>query len=152
MPHRPGRCTGPRSRRSCYGSSIRKMAFYHVSSKPCITFRRLCLTMSPGGQSMEASEVQKSVAAVAADFAKDRASRQLRRSLEQNDFKRLADAGFLLTGVPAEMGGLWMDTQKSTRPVCEILRTLARGDASVALVSSMHPAVLCLWLCQEEVP
>src|SRR5438445_2193625 len=101
---------------------------------------------------MEASEVQKRVAAVAADFARDRPSRQLRRSLEQNDFKRLADAGFLLTGVPAEMGGLWLDTQKSTRLVCDILRTLARGDPSVALVSSMHPAVLSFCLCQEEVP
>ena len=101
---------------------------------------------------MEASEVQRRVAAVAADFAKDRPNRQLRRNLEQDDFKRLADAGFLLTGVPAEMGGLWVDTQKSTRPVCEILRTLARGDPSVALVSSMHPAVLSFWLCQEAVP
>ena len=101
---------------------------------------------------MEANEVQKRVAAIAADFAKDRASRQLRRNLERSDFKRLADAGFLLTGVPAEMGGLWQSTQKSTRPVCEILRTLAQGDPSVALVSSMHPAVLSFWLCQEQVP
>ena len=101
---------------------------------------------------MDASEVQKHVAAVAADFAKDRPGRQLRRNLERADFERLADAGFLLTGVPAEMGGLWEGTQKSTRPVCEILRTIARADPSVALVSSMHPAVLSFWLCQEAVP
>ncbi|MPZ50794.1 MAG: hypothetical protein GEU75_16095 [Dehalococcoidia bacterium] len=34
----------------------------------------------------------------------------------------------------------------------EILRTLAKGDPSVALVSSMHPAVLSFWLCQDQVP
>ena len=101
---------------------------------------------------MEAREVQERVAAVAADFARDRPARQLRRNLEQDDFRRLADAGFLLTGVPAEMGGLWTDTQTSTRPLCEILRTLATGDPSVALVSSMHPAVLSFWLCPAEIP
>ena len=60
--------------------------------------------------------------------------------------------GFLLTGVPASMGGLWRDVASSTRPIAELLRTLARGDPSVALVSSMHPAVLSFWLCQPEAP
>jgi alkylation response protein AidB-like acyl-CoA dehydrogenase len=50
------------------------------------------------------------------------------------------------------MGGLWVDLATSTRPIAEILRTLARGDPSVALVSSMHPAVLSFWLCQPEAP
>lgn len=100
----------------------------------------------------DASDVQSRVAAVARDFGRDRSGRQLRRELDAEDYRRLADAGFLLTGVPAEMGGLWVNTQTSTRPVCEILRVLAKGDASVALVSSMHPAVLSLWLCPIEVP
>ena len=101
---------------------------------------------------MDAQTVQKGVAEIAAGFAGDRPQRQLRRNLEKRDFEALAETGFLLTGVPVSMGGLWVDLATSTRPVAEILRTLARGDPSVALVSSMHPAVLSFWLCQPEAP
>jgi alkylation response protein AidB-like acyl-CoA dehydrogenase len=101
---------------------------------------------------MDAQEVQAKVADVARGFASDRKQRQLRRSLAPADFQALADAGFLLTGVPASMGGLWTDVARSTRPIGQILRTLARGDPSVALVSSMHPAVLSIWLSAEEAP
>jgi alkylation response protein AidB-like acyl-CoA dehydrogenase len=99
---------------------------------------------------VNADTVLSRVAAVAQDFAADRPARQLRRYLDSADFDRLAGAGFLLTGVTAEQGGLWTDLAVSTRPVSEILRTLARGDASVALVSAMHPAVLSFWLAQPE--
>ncbi|HLF71394.1 MAG TPA: acyl-CoA dehydrogenase family protein [Dehalococcoidia bacterium] len=95
---------------------------------------------------MDAETVLRNVSAVAAEFAADRRERQQRRHLDPDDFKKLADAGYLLTGVPADMGGLWVDLRKSVRAYAEILRTLARGDASVALVSAMHPAVLNLWL------
>jgi alkylation response protein AidB-like acyl-CoA dehydrogenase len=54
----------------------------------------------------------------------------------------LAEAGFLLTGVPAELGGVWESPPASVRAVAEIHRALARGDPSVALVASMHPTVL----------
>jgi len=101
---------------------------------------------------LDAESVKSAVAAVAQGFARDRQVRQLRRHLEAEDFQKLADAGFLLTGVPAAMGGLWLDIARSTRTVSELLRTLARGDASVALVSSMHPAVLSFWLCQPQAP
>ena len=101
---------------------------------------------------LDAESVKIAVAAVAQGFARDRQVRQLRRHLEAEDFQKLADAGFLLTGVPAAMGGLWLDIARSTRTVSELLRTLARGDASVALVSSMHPAVLSFWLCQPQAP
>jgi alkylation response protein AidB-like acyl-CoA dehydrogenase len=40
----------------------------------------------------------------------------------------------------------------STRPVCDILKTLAMGDPSVALVCAMHPVVLAYWLTQETAP
>ena len=40
------------------------------------------------------------------------------------------------------MGGLWRSTPETTRLLAEALRVLAHGDPSVALVSSMHPAVL----------
>lgn len=57
-----------------------------------------------------------------------------------------------MTGVPAKSGGLWESTEISTRPVCEVLRTLAHGDPSVALVSSMHPSVMAAagWLLIDE--
>jgi alkylation response protein AidB-like acyl-CoA dehydrogenase len=99
-----------------------------------------------------AEQVLVAVEKVAGSFARDRAQRQRRRHLERADFDALAGAGYLLTGVPAAMGGLWADVATSTRPVCDILRTLARADGSVALVCSMHPAVLSLWLAQPVAP
>jgi alkylation response protein AidB-like acyl-CoA dehydrogenase len=89
---------------------------------------------------------------IAARFAADRQQRQLRRALDPADFDELAGAGFLLTGVEAGDGGLFETVRSSTRPIAEILRTLARGDPSVALVSSMHPAVLSFWLATGEAP
>jgi alkylation response protein AidB-like acyl-CoA dehydrogenase len=96
--------------------------------------------------------VLESVQELAGKFAGQRAERNLRRELDPKDFTALAAAGFLLTGVPVEEGGLWIDRPRSTRPTAEILRALARGDASVALVSSMHPAVLSFWLATRSVP
>jgi alkylation response protein AidB-like acyl-CoA dehydrogenase len=99
-----------------------------------------------------AKKVLDAVDGVARRFAEERPQRQLRRHLERADFDALAAAGYLLTGVPSSMGGLWVDLASSTRPICAVLRTLARADGSVALVSSMHPAVLSLWLSQPSAP
>jgi alkylation response protein AidB-like acyl-CoA dehydrogenase len=93
-----------------------------------------------------ATRVRDGVHAIAEEFAGDRHDRQRRRHLDPTDFARLAETGFLLTGVSAQDGGLFENVAASTRPVADILRALARGDASVALVSSMHPAVLSFWL------
>jgi alkylation response protein AidB-like acyl-CoA dehydrogenase len=95
--------------------------------------------------------VLESVRRVAVRFANGRRARQLRTHLDADDFKALSEAGFLLTGVPAERGGLWVDVRRSTRPIAEILRVLARSDSSVALVSAMHPAVLSFWLATPQV-
>ena len=100
---------------------------------------------------MDYATIQTNVEQVSREFARDRRERQSRRELVQADFDQLADAGFLLTGVPAEMGGIWEDTQRSVRPICALLRILAHGDSSVALVSSMHPAVLGFWLATPHV-
>lgn len=89
---------------------------------------------------------------LSARFADEGSERRLRRHLAAEDFQRLREAGYLLTGVPAEQGGIWESVQASTRPVCEMLRVLARGDPSVALVASMHPAVLSFWLASPEAP
>jgi alkylation response protein AidB-like acyl-CoA dehydrogenase len=101
---------------------------------------------------MEYQTVLENVRTVANDFAADRADRQRRRHLDRADFDALAAAGFTHVSVPQSMGGLWQDLPHSTRPICELLRTLAKGDPSVALVSAMHPAVLAFWLCQPEAP
>jgi alkylation response protein AidB-like acyl-CoA dehydrogenase len=101
---------------------------------------------------MDANSVLKDVRRIAEGFAADRHDRQRRRELDQVDFDALHKAGFLLTGVPASAGGLFESVRASTRPVAEILRTLAQGDSSVALVSSMHPAVLSFWLATTDVP
>lgn len=100
---------------------------------------------------MNTETVLEHVREVSARFAEDRKARQVRRQLDVADFAQLKDAGFLLTGVPVAHGGLWSSARESTRPICGLLRTLAHGDASVALVSSMHPAVLAFWLATTKV-
>lgn len=100
----------------------------------------------------DARGVRDAVAALAAEFAADRRARQRRLSLDPADFDRLGDAGLRCTGLPVHRGGLWDDVQTSTRPICEIFRALAHGDPAVALVCSMHPAVLAFWLATPEVP
>jgi alkylation response protein AidB-like acyl-CoA dehydrogenase len=91
---------------------------------------------------------------VADAFAEQRHDRQRRRHLDGADFDRLRDAGFLLTGVPVEYGGVFESVERSTRTICDALRILAGGDASVALVASMHPAVVysARWLVTPEAP
>jgi len=100
---------------------------------------------------MNVQTVLENVREVSARFTQERKARQVRRQLDAADFAQLKDAGFLLTGVPVAHGGLWSSVRESTRPTCELLRTLAHGDASVALVSSMHPAVLAFWLAFPRV-
>ena len=101
---------------------------------------------------MDAAKILEGVTAISDSFASDRTARQQRRSLDPADFDALRDAGFTLTGVPVDAGGIWRDVKTSTRDVAEILRALAHGDSSVALVSSMHPAVLSFWLATASVP
>jgi alkylation response protein AidB-like acyl-CoA dehydrogenase len=99
---------------------------------------------------MDAPTVLANVREIGEGFAAHRAERQQRRRLDPGEFDHLRDAGFLLTGLPASEGGLWRSAAQSTRDICEILRTLAQGDSSVALVSSMHPAVLAFWLASPN--
>jgi alkylation response protein AidB-like acyl-CoA dehydrogenase len=92
---------------------------------------------------------------LSADFAEERGERQRRRELVRADFDRLRDTGFFLTGVPIDQGGIFESPQRSNRTICEMLRTLAHGDSSVALVAAMHPAVLCSatgWMMMPEAP
>ena len=100
---------------------------------------------------MDANAVLQEVRAIADRFATDRHERQRRDRLVPEEFAELAAAGFLLTGVPSAEGGLFESVAGSTRTVGDILTALARGDASVALVASMHPAVLSFWHASPDV-
>lgn len=91
------------------------------------------------------TELDQQIATLADRWREDRAQRQHRTELDAADFAALREAGYLQGPVPAEVGGLW-DGPESARPLCEVLRTMARGDGAVALVASMHPAVLSFWL------
>ncbi len=117
-------------------------------------FERSCRFDGPSKgttQTMEANEILQEVRRIADGFAAERRDRQRRRELDRADFAKLASAGFLLTGVPAKAGGLFESVPRSTRTIAEMLRAIAHGDASVALVSSMHPAVLIFWLATDKV-
>jgi alkylation response protein AidB-like acyl-CoA dehydrogenase len=94
--------------------------------------------------------LEHEIAEMASEWRSNRVDRQARRSLDPADFDRLAKAGFLDVAVPQEVGGLWRSVADTTRPICQVLRTLAAADPSVALVSSMHPAVLGFWLAQPD--
>jgi alkylation response protein AidB-like acyl-CoA dehydrogenase len=101
---------------------------------------------------MQASEVFANIRDISAQFAAERRLRQQRRELAAADFGQLREAGFLLTGAPIEEGGIWESVQLSARPICDTLRVLAHGDASIALVCAMHPAVLNFWMATPQAP
>jgi alkylation response protein AidB-like acyl-CoA dehydrogenase len=90
---------------------------------------------------MDVRSILDNVREVSARFAAERRERQPRQGLVAADFARLREAGFPLAGVPVDHGGIWESVRQSTRPLCELLRTLAHGDSSVALVCAMHPTV-----------
>ena len=90
----------------------------------------------------DTQSILSNVREIARDFASQRSERQRRRELIEEDFDRLRQSGYLMVAVPAEFGGIWDGDSTGTRTVCEILRTLAHGDSSVALVAAMHPAVI----------
>lgn len=95
---------------------------------------------------MKDAELLAGVRQLSERFAAQRSERQSRTRLDRSDFVALRETGFPLLGVPAEQGGLWRGVGHTARLASMALRTLARGDSSVALVSAMHPAVLSYWL------
>lgn len=91
---------------------------------------------------MDNQTILTNIKGVADRFARQRHERQQRRQLDPHDFDQLRTAGFLLTTVPVSYGGTWQGRKRSLRTLCEMLRVLAQADSSVALVASMHPAVM----------
>jgi alkylation response protein AidB-like acyl-CoA dehydrogenase len=102
-------------------------------------------------EASDANTVLRGIEGLSAEWAAHRAERQRRRELDPADFDRLTETGFTLVGVPTEQGGLWVDAAHSARPVGELLRVLARGDSSVALVCAMHATVPSFWLATRSV-
>lgn len=95
-------------------------------------------------------ELLGAVETLAARWRGERRERQARRHLEPADFEELRAAGLWSSVVPEAMGGIWRDEQTSARHVCEALRRLGAADPSVALVASMHPAVVAFWLTNPD--
>jgi alkylation response protein AidB-like acyl-CoA dehydrogenase len=89
------------------------------------------LTIDRKGRTMDAAAAHENIRTIVAEFAAERRERQRRRELMPADFARLRDAGFLLTGVPIDQGGIWESVGKSARLICDMLRLLAHGDSSV---------------------
>tara|TARA_Y100000758_G_scaffold113859_1_gene79801 strand:- start:2711 stop:3892 length:1182 start_codon:yes stop_codon:yes gene_type:complete len=109
------------------------------------------MTGVPGDDSQS---ILNNVREIACDFASQRSERQRRRELVTEDFDRLRESGYLMVAVPTTFGGIWDGDTVGTRMVCEILKTLAHGDSSVALVAAMHPAVIQStgWTSISEAP
>lgn len=101
--------------------------------------------MTPAARSVEAS-----IDEIAGGWREDRRARQARRRLDRTDFDLLREAGLLKLAVPVESGGAWHGVERSVRTVCDIYRRLGAADASVALVSAMHPAVISFWLASPD--
>jgi alkylation response protein AidB-like acyl-CoA dehydrogenase len=102
----------------------------------------------------DVAQVAAQVRAVAAGFAAERRERQQRRHLDPADFAALAAAGLPRLSVPRRYGGLWDSRTQSTRALADLFRVLGAADPSVALVASMHHAVLSTagWQADEHAP
>lgn len=94
---------------------------------------------------LHAEELLANIRALARGFAADRRQRQQRHALDPADIAALQAIGLHLAAVPEQYGGWWQGPRKSLRVQCDALRLLAQGDPSLALVASMHPAVLTYW-------
>ena len=95
---------------------------------------------------MDFQSVDNNVDALVKAWMPHRAERMARKALDSADFDALAKAGLTLTGVPADLGGLWRGAAQSARPIAMLLRKLAGVDPSLALVAAMHPTVLLVWI------
>jgi alkylation response protein AidB-like acyl-CoA dehydrogenase len=79
------------------------------------------------------------------EWASQLEDRQQRIEADSADYEALREIGVPLMAVPVAFGGTWQDIAQSARPFCTMLRTLAQGDPSVTLASSIHQGVLASW-------
>lgn len=83
--------------------------------------------------------------AIADQFRNQRKDRLGQTRIQSADFDALAGAGFLRLSVPVSLGGEWQGLADTGPELAEIIRSVAMGDPSVALVAAMHPAVVAYW-------
>jgi alkylation response protein AidB-like acyl-CoA dehydrogenase len=94
---------------------------------------------------LHAKKLIANIREIARGLAAGRPQRQQRRALDPADIAALRAIGLHLAAVPEQYGGWWQGPAKSLRTHCDALRLLAQGDPSLALVASMHNAVLTFW-------
>lgn len=99
-----------------------------------------------------ADEILANIDGVASSWVGEREERFRRRHLERTDFDALAATGFLRLIVPESHGGLWRSLNETGPILVDAVQRIARGDQSVALVASMHPAVQIFWAASDEAP
>lgn len=99
-----------------------------------------------------ARDLLANIREVSRRFAADRRQRPQRRALDPADIATLKGIGLHLAAVPEEYGGWWQGRRESLRVQCDALRLLAQGDASLALVATMHPSVLTFWRDPDPPP
>ncbi len=98
------------------------------------------------------NQVLAGIDELAAGWVDQRDERYRRRHLERGDFEQLAETGFLRLVVPESHGGHWRSMSETGPAIVEAITRIARGDQSVALVASMHPAVQIFWTASERAP
>ena len=94
--------------------------------------------------------VLAAIDAVADQWRSERDERLQRRHLERADFDALAATGFLSLIVPESHGGHWRSLAGTGPVIIDAVQRIARGDHSVGLVASMHPAVQIYWTASPE--
>ena len=94
---------------------------------------------------MNIQRVLEQTPRLAREWAAQRNDRQQRTQGDPADYESLRRIGVPLLAVPVELGGTWESLSQSARPICTMLRTLARGDPSITLSSAMHQLVLSAW-------
>lgn len=96
-------------------------------------------------------DVVDDVVALAATWRPDRAERLHRTQLDPADVAAVVATGYPALIVPRSHGGLG-DGLATVPRLAAALAAIARVDPSLALVLSMHPAVLAYWVGAPEAP
>lgn len=101
---------------------------------------------------MNAPSILAAIDDLAERWTTERDERLQRRTLDRADFDALAETGYLRLIVPESHGGCWRSLAESGPTVVAAVQRIARGDHSVGLVASMHPAVQIYWTASPEAP
>lgn len=98
-----------------------------------------------------AAATAASVVALAERWRPERTERLRRTELDRHDVDAVIATGYATLVVPREHGGCW-EGPGTLVHLGTALAAIARVDPSLALVLSMHPAVLSYWLGTPDAP